>query len=140
MSTLAIESFFLDLTRYEFSSLGAPKAVDIPKLISRIVHVNTIKHDPVRGFELTTSMRDNYPTYFMEISDNQNNYFDFRNHPFDQSKTCRNHSKNKLFTLSKPKGITKGGKSIRQYLAVDETKLSMKQCLGEKIHIDECQL
>ena len=132
MSTLAIESFFSDLTWYEFSGLGAPKAVDIPKLISHIVHVNTIKHDPVHGFEFTTSMRDNYPTYFMEISDNQNNYFDFQNHPFDKSKTRRNHSKNKLFTLSKPKGITKGGKGIRQYLAVDETKLSMEQCLGKK--------
>ena len=140
MSTLAIESFFSDLTRYEFSGLGAPKAVDIPKLISHIVHVNTIKHDPVRGFEFTTSMRDNYPTYFMEISDNQNNYYDFRNHPFDKSKTHRNRSSKKLFTLSKPKGITKGGKGIRQYLAVDETKLSMEQRLGKKIHIDECQI
>ena len=46
ISTLAIESFFSDLTRYEFSGLGAPKAVDIPKLISHFVHINTTKHDP----------------------------------------------------------------------------------------------
>ena len=30
VSTLAVESFFSDLSRYEFSGLGAPKAVDIP--------------------------------------------------------------------------------------------------------------
>ena len=38
ISTLAVESFFSDLVRYEFSGLGAPKAVDIPKLISHVVH------------------------------------------------------------------------------------------------------
>ena len=69
VSTLAVESFFSDLTRYEFSGLGAPKAVDIPKLISHIIYINTIKHDPTRGFEFTTSTRDNYPTYFMEMTE-----------------------------------------------------------------------
>ena len=68
------------------------------------------------------------------------NYYDFRNHPFDKSKTrCKRCSK-KLFNLSKPKGITKGGKGVRQYLAVDETKLSMEQRLWKNIKIDKCQL
>ena len=55
ISTLAVESFFSDLNRFEFSGLGAPKSVDIPKLITHIVHVNTTKHDPKCGFEFTTS-------------------------------------------------------------------------------------
>ncbi|MCG8622193.1 MAG: hypothetical protein MJE68_09400, partial [Proteobacteria bacterium] len=63
VSTLAVESFFSDLTRYEFSGLGAPKSVDILKLISHVVHINTTKHNPNRGFEFTTSTRDNYPVY-----------------------------------------------------------------------------
>ena len=46
ISTLAVESFFSDLTRFEFSGLGAPKSVDIPKLITHIVHINSTKHDP----------------------------------------------------------------------------------------------
>ena len=46
VSTLAVESFFSDSTRYEFSGLGAPKSVDIPKLISHVVHINTTKHNP----------------------------------------------------------------------------------------------
>ena len=66
ISTLAVESFFSDLVRYEFSGLGALKAVDIPKLISHVVHLNTTKHDSERGFEYTTSMRDNYPVYLLE--------------------------------------------------------------------------
>ena len=66
ISTLAVESFFSDLTRYEFSGLGAPKAVDIPKLLSHVVHINTLKHNPDRGFEFTTSTCDNYPTILLE--------------------------------------------------------------------------
>ena len=140
VSTLAVESFFSDLTRYEFSGLGAPKAVDIPKLISHIVYINTIKHDPTRGFEFTTSTRDNYPTYFMEITDDQTNYYDFKNHAFDKSKTRRKRSLHTLATLSKPKGITRGGKGIRQFLAIDETKLSMEQRFGKNIKLDDCQI
>ena len=65
ISTLAVESFFSDLNRFEFSGLGAPKSVDIPKLITHIVHVNTTKHDPKHGFKFTTSTRDNYPCYLL---------------------------------------------------------------------------
>ena len=85
ISTLAVESFFSDLTRYEFSGLGAPKAVDIPKLISHIIYVNTIKHDPQCGFEFTVSTRDNYPTYFMETAVSNVDAITFSNHPFDIS-------------------------------------------------------
>ena len=46
ISTLAVESFFSDLSRFEFGGLSAPKAVDITKLISHVVHINTTKHDP----------------------------------------------------------------------------------------------
>ena len=66
ISTLAVESFFSDLSRFEFGGLGAPKAVDIPKLILHVVHINTTKHDPELGFEFVTMTRDNYSVYLME--------------------------------------------------------------------------
>ena len=47
ISTLAVESFFSDLNKYEFSGLGAP--------ISHVVQINTTKHNPHRGFEFSTS-------------------------------------------------------------------------------------
>ena len=83
ISTLAVESFFSDLTRYEFSGLGAPKAVDIPKLISHVVHINTLKHNPNRGFEFTTSTRDNYPTILMEDDPIVSDAGLFKTHNFD---------------------------------------------------------
>ena len=92
ISTLAVESFFSDLMRFEFSGLGAPPAVDIPKLI---VHINSLKHNPDRGFEFTMSTRDNYPTILMDVDDS--NYLDsiFKPHNFDvkaEKKTTKDGS------------------------------------------------
>ena len=79
-----MESFFSDLSKFEFGGLGAPKAVDIPKLISHVVYLNTMKHDPNRGFEFTTSTRDNYPVYLMEYAEDNSDTNEFKNHPFDK--------------------------------------------------------
>ena len=93
ISTLAVESFFSDLTRFEFSGLGAPKAVDIPKLISHVVHINSLKHNPERGFEFTTSTCNNYPTILMDVDDS--NYSDsiFKPHNFDVKTDKKNKNK-----------------------------------------------
>ena len=112
ISTLAVESFFSDLTRYEFSGLGAPKAVDIPKLISHVVHVNTTKHDPSRGFEFTTSTRDNYPTYLMEMDNSNSSINSYAPSAFDVKVDKKKKIKKRWFTLAKPKEVTKGGKGI----------------------------
>ena len=115
ISRLAIENFFSDLSQFEFGGLGAPKAVDIPKLISHVVHINIAKHNPNRGFEFTTSTRDNYPVHLME-SDNMTNSTDiFVNHPFDYQKLWKKKKTTKWFKLSKPKQVAKGGHGIRQF-------------------------
>ena len=69
----------------------------------------------------------------METDDSQLNYIDFKNHPFDKSNTHKKTNVHKLFKLSKPKQITKGGKGIHQFLTVDESKLTMEQRFGKKI-------
>ena len=48
VSTLGIESFFSDLTRNQFYGLGQPKAVALPRMVSRIVAINSIKHNSQR--------------------------------------------------------------------------------------------
>ena len=112
------------MNRFEFSGLGAPKSVDFPKLITHIVHVNTTKHDPKRGFEFSMSTRDNYPCYLLSS-----------NVAFDIKKTCTPRKKKKQFVLSKPKQITRGGHGIRQYMKVDETKLLTEERFGKKIQL-----
>ena len=96
----------LYLNRFEFSGLGAPKSVDIPKLIIHIVHVNTTKHDPKCGFKFTTSTRDNYPCYLLSSNAEFAGQVHFKTHPFDIKKTRTPHKKKKQFVLSKPKQIT----------------------------------
>ena len=76
----------------------------------------------------------------MKTDDSQLNYMDFKNHPFDKSSTQCKRNVHKWFKLSKPKQIMKVGKGIRQFLAVDESKLTMEQRFGKKIQMDECKL
>ena len=42
ISTLAIESFFSELTQMEFTGIGCPKSVDIPRLFSYVTSLNNI--------------------------------------------------------------------------------------------------
>ena len=140
ISTLAVESFFSDLARYEFSGLGTPKSVDIPKLISHVVHLNTTKHNPDHGFEFTTSTRDNYPVYLMESDIKNTNISNFQQHLFDQNKTKKKYKSRRWFTLAKPKEVLKGAKGVRQYFKIDESKLSMEQRFGKKVSIDKFEI
>ena len=135
ISTLAVESFFSDLNRYEFSGLGSPKSVDIPKLLSHIVHVNTTKHNPNRGFEFVTSMRDNYPCYLMEMQGHEDEGEVFASCAFDVIDYKRNKRPIKLFSLSKPKSITRGKRGIRELFRIDESRLTAEQRLGKKVDI-----
>ena len=140
ISTLAVESFFSDLSRFEFSGLGAPKSVDIPKLITHIVNINASKHNPNRGFEFTTSTRDNYPCYLMENIDSPTTEPIFGTHAFDLDRKRDKRSKKKNYVLSKPKHIAKGGHGVRQYLKIDETKLTDEQRFGKTINISDISL
>ena len=64
----------------------------------------------------------------------------FSNHPFDISHGRRKQKYKNVFKLSKPKEVTKGAKGIRQYMTVDETKLTMEQQFGKNISLEECSL
>ena len=104
ISTLAVESFFSDLNRFELSGLGAPKSVDILKLITHIVHVNTTKHDPKCGFEFTTSTRDYYPCYLLSSNVAFAGQVHFQTHPFDIKKhVLLARRRNNLFCLNQSK-------------------------------------
>ena len=137
LSTLAVESFFSDLSKFEFSGLGTPKSTDIPKLLSHLVHINTTKHNPSRGFEFTTSTRDNYPCYLMDIASEEIDSSGlFRNHPFDKA-LSKKKKKRQLLSISKPKCITRGVRGIRQFIRINEEKLTDEQRLGRNISMSE---
>ena len=66
ISTIGIESFFSELTSMEFSGLGCPKAVDIPRLISHVTELNAFCHDTDHGFVFNTTNRGAYPYHTLE--------------------------------------------------------------------------
>ena len=77
VSTLAVESFFSDLTNMEFSGLGCPKAVDIPRLITHVTQLNTIHHNKARGFVFSTTDHGVYPIDTLEPPEDRNStWFD----------------------------------------------------------------
>ena len=60
-----------------------------------------------------------------------------KNHSFNSHRNRKKYKSKKLFHLSKPKQVAKGGVGIRQYYKVDETKLSDEQRFGRNLDIDE---
>ena len=66
VSTLAVEGFFSNLTNMEFSGLGCPKAVDIPRLITHVTQLNTIRNNKARGFVFSTTNCGVYPINTLE--------------------------------------------------------------------------
>ena len=51
----------------------------------------------------------------------------FGTHAFDTSNGRQKAKKKKMYILGKPKHVTKGGHGIRQYIKIDETKLTSEQ-------------
>ena len=49
-----------------FGGLGCPKAVDIPRLITHVTQLNTIRHNKERGFVFRTTNQGVYPIHTLE--------------------------------------------------------------------------
>ena len=117
VSTVGIESFFSDLTHMEFSGLGCPKAVDIPRLITHVTELNSIKHDLQRGFSFNTTNRGAYPyDTLLPPTDPNQTRFDLP-HQRKQRKTPK--------LLALPKAITRGQLTIREFHRKDEGKIHL---------------
>ena len=122
ISTLSIESFFSELTNMEFSGLGCPKAVDIPRLISHVTELNNICHELDRGFSFHTTNRAAYPYHTLEKPHDQNlTVFDMPR----RRKKCKEQS-----LLALPKAITRGTLPIREHHRKNESKVLLHKRAG----------
>ena len=120
--TVGIESFFSEITAMEFSGLGCSKAVDIPRLISHITELNTIRHDVNHGFVFNTNNHGAYP-------------YDSLEPPIDRNQTWFDlpwvHKKRKAQSLlALPKTITHGQLTIHEFHQKDESKVPLHQRSG----------
>ena len=122
ISTLSIESFFSDLTHMEFSGLGCPKVVDIPRLISHVAELNHIRHDVHRGFVFNTTNRAAYPYHTLNLTT-----FDLPHH---------RHKRKSQTLLALPKAITRGQMTIREHYRKDESKVLAHRRAGVPDNFD----
>ena len=122
ISTIGIESFFSELTAMEFSGLGCPNAVDIPRLILHVTELNSIRHDTNRGFVFSTTSRDAYPYGTLEPPLDRNET------RFDLPRKHRQRKSQDLLAL--PKAITCGQLTIREFHHKDESKVPLHKCAG----------
>ena len=113
------------------SGLGTPKSYDIPKLISHLVKLNRVKHDPDRGFEFNITKDTVYPYYLMEDTDRDNR------HPYlttglitsDFARSIGNGDK-----ISDPFKQDRGVSGVRPDLyRINESKILMEHRAGCEI-------
>ena len=128
ISTIGIESFFSELTSMEFSGLGCPKAVDIPRLISHVAELNNIRHDTQRGFVFNTTNRGAYPYDAMEPPLDRNST------RFDQPRRRKQRKWQSLLAL--PKAVTRGQLTIREFHRKDESKVHLHKRAGVPASFD----
>ena len=112
----------------EFSGLGCPKAVDIPRLISHVAEINHIRHDVHRGFVFNTTNRATYPYHTLDaLSDLNLTTFDLPHH----------RRKRKAQTLlALPKAIPCGQMTIREHYRKDESKVLLHRHAGVPDNFD----
>ena len=122
ISTVGIKSFFSKLTSMEFSGLGCPKAVDIPRLRSHITELNSIRHDSSCGFVFNTTNRGSYPYDTLEPPLDRNQT------QFDLPRVCKKCKAQTLLAL--PKAITRGQLTIREFHCRDESKVPLHRRSG----------
>ena len=122
ISTISIKRFFSELTSMEFSGLGCPKAVDIPRLISHITELNAIHHDTDCGFVFNTTNRGAYPYHTLEPPT------DRKQTRFDLPRVCKQRKAQSLLPL--PKAITHSQVTIREFHCKDESKVPLHQGAG----------
>ena len=92
VSTLANESFFADLVRYDKESHGYPKGPNVSRVFGHVVLINHFKHKSDKNYFLSVMIKSKYEIklaeedhicYVTETSFNHNGMY--KNHFFDFS-------------------------------------------------------
>ena len=90
VSTLANESFFADLVRYDKESHGYPKGTNVSRVFGRVVLLNHFKHKRDKNYFLSATIKSKYEIKLAEECNEQlvretlfNHNGVYRNHFFD---------------------------------------------------------
>ena len=98
VSTLANESFFADLVRYDKESHGYPKGTNVSRVFGRVVLINHFKHKRDKNYYLSATIKSKYE---IKLAENDEKRYDeenvdqftgmYRNHLFDYPNHLKSH-------------------------------------------------
>ena len=98
ISTLANESFFVDLVCYDKESHGYPKGTNVSHVFGRVVLINHFKHKHDKNYYLSTTIKSKYE---IKLAENDEKRYDeenvdqftgmYRNHLFDYPNELKSH-------------------------------------------------
>ena len=98
VSTLANESFFADLVRYDKESHGYPKGTNVSCVFGRVVLINHFKHKHDKNYYLSATIKSKYEIKLAENDEkcyDEENVYQFtgmyRNHLFDYLNELKSH-------------------------------------------------
>ena len=98
VSTLANESFFVDLVRYDKESHGYPKGTNVSRVFGRVVLINHFKHKRDKNYYLSATIKSKYEIKLAEKDEkryDEENVDQFtgmyRNHLFDYPNDLKSH-------------------------------------------------
>ena len=98
VSTLANESFFADLVRYDKESHGYPKGTNVSRVFGRVVLINHFKYKRDKNYYLSATIKSKYE---IKLAENDEKHYDeenvnqftgmYRNHLFDYPNELKSH-------------------------------------------------
>ena len=138
VSTLANESFFADLVRYDKKSHGYPKGPNISRVFGRVVLINHFKHKSDKNYFLSTAIKSKYEIklaeedhirYVTETSFNHNGMY--KNHFFDFPNQLKSRVRRDDITT----GIAalRNTDGVRRWFRTVEGDILSEICGGNKV-------
>ena len=156
ISTLAIETFFGNLSRLEYTSTGNPKSTQVHLLMGHMLKLQQHHNDPDRGFHMITTLRPFYPDYNNpsgnvatssedDSTDDDDDSDDAvkitaRTHGFDTKSVHQRKKRQKWSKVANPTEVARGTRGVRQYHRIDESKILPEKRLGKSLSAVQTRL
>ena len=140
VSTLVNESFNSDLLRIDREGTAAPKGVNIPKLISKVIVVNKLKHvdDKEKGFHFVTTNENVYPVHVQQqlpLVSRQDPLAVFPNHAFDLKDVAHPTSRMQAKDVSRSMQPLRGVQNVRVHYTVNESLMEAEKRMPFKAEV-----
>ena len=140
VSTLANESFFADLVRYDKESHGYPKGTNVSRVFfGRVVLINHFKHKRDKNYFLSATIKSKYEIKLAEESKEQlmceslfNHNGIYRNHFFDFPNVLKSQRVRRA-DITTGLAVLRTTDGVRRWFKTVEANILSEICGGNKV-------